>query len=514
MKLLVSTLSAIYLVDTHTREHGIVHNSGYGYYGISWTKDGQELALSTASVIGNTLEAYMESEKGSLLVGERRGVDCLAAPHQILCADEHFIVTNTERNCLTIVRIEDLFYKHVWIDGVRWNRKGPDRLTGQHFNSVYLAGDRLYVLAHNHHRGSRVAVLSWPDLEVEKWVETKAFQAHNIWALENGDLITCNTMDGSLLEARTGTTLWKSAVPTLMTRGLACAKGYLFIGMSKLARREDRHTTDGGVWILDRNSCRELDFIPLPGVGNVREVRVIDAPDECHHGQPLLRVPPALGPMIAPQRAKGPLHLADTTGDWFKQYGTVQIDDSILQFGADASLMTCDLRPLVDVSISTNLSDFGGPVHVAKRSLVTRIQNWWTKGAFTAPHSAQFAGLVVRYTGAGDMNMIVGQLEYTGGTLTCAIYDNVAGNWTKKGEALLTEMPHRLRLEAISNEVTFWVNDQVALRTPTDVLGQGLAGVRGLGSARYSDFCVENLSRAGIREVLYPAPRVPHAKAA
>ncbi|MGL4552346.1 MAG: hypothetical protein ACRC33_14295, partial [Gemmataceae bacterium] len=84
MRLLVSC-NTLLLVDAGTRECSVVHDAWKGYYGVSWTPDGQDLAVThTVHHPGETPEHYMDAEGGHLTLGARAGVECLSEPHQIL----------------------------------------------------------------------------------------------------------------------------------------------------------------------------------------------------------------------------------------------------------------------------------------------------------------------------------------------------------------------------------------------------------------------------------------------
>jgi hypothetical protein len=296
MKLLVACSTGVFTLDALTGDVAAIAKPGHGPYGISWTYDGRQLALSDCGPQPSrleSLESYLDSERGKITLGGRAGPPCLSAPHQILCTERHVVATNTGRNCLTVFNQSDLFYQNRWLDGVRWDRKGPDDCCGSHFNSLYLRGDCLYVLAHNYQKGSYVLVLSWPELVPLDRIPTRARGAHNVWPQPGGEIVLCDTMAGGLAEVWSGRTLWRSPDDTALTRGLACAGGLVFVGKAVRTTPEERARTDGGVWVLDRATWREIDFLPLPRAGQVREVRVLDAADECHHGRPLLDLPAA-----------------------------------------------------------------------------------------------------------------------------------------------------------------------------------------------------------------------------
>lgn len=121
-------------------------------------------------------------------------------------------------------------------------------------------------------------------MEVVDILSSNATWAHNICSFDSG-LIICNSKDGSLYELFSGETIWKANENDSLTRGLAVAGDYLFIGKSKKADRKDRKWMTGGVWIIDRKSLRTLDFLEMPGSGEVYEIRVIGSLDDGHNNE-------------------------------------------------------------------------------------------------------------------------------------------------------------------------------------------------------------------------------------
>lgn len=287
MRALVACPHRLLLVDVATREVTVLEDHRPEYYGVSWTHDGLNLCLSHSGIDNGaiqSLEDYVSAERGTISLGARQTGEALTQPHQLLCTPEHVIAANTGRNCLTVVRQEDLFYRHHWLEESKWDRMGRDRCTGSHFNSVFLKDDRLFVLAHNHQNPSYLLVLDWPSLETIAKVPTPARWAHNIWPVEQGFWITCDTKRGALIEIASGKTIWSCGRPNSLTRGLACDGSVLLIGDSAERAREARADSHGGIYVLDVVSFKLLDYVELPYAGMVHEIRLLDVPDLCHHG--------------------------------------------------------------------------------------------------------------------------------------------------------------------------------------------------------------------------------------
>ena len=242
MKLLVACPRKLLLVDAQAGDIQLAETHRPEYYGISWPEHGRSMCLGHSGVENaslTTLQSYMDSELGWISCGQMQGPPALSATHQILCAGDRIIATNTGRNCLTVFRTDDWFYRHYWIDGIRWDRKGREDSCGSHFNSIFLRDNVLYVVAHNHSRGSKLIRLAWPEMEILGVDSTTTLMAHNVWVTEQGEVIVCDSMRGTLVDIATDRVLWQCEMPQVVTRGLASDGEYVFIGHSAIGTRED-----------------------------------------------------------------------------------------------------------------------------------------------------------------------------------------------------------------------------------------------------------------------------------
>lgn len=98
-------------------------------------------------------------------------------------------------------------------------------------------------------------------------------------------LFICDSKNGSLYEVFSGEAVWRANESDSLTRGLAVAGDYIFIGNSIKANRKERKWMTGGIWIVDRKSLNTIDILKLPGSGEVYDIRVIGSIDECHNDQ-------------------------------------------------------------------------------------------------------------------------------------------------------------------------------------------------------------------------------------
>lgn len=268
MLLLVSTPLQIFLIDTISGEVSTLRAGDGYYYGISSSKD---------SIVLTHFGGYLKYYHGE---DQLKSVDYLEDPHQVEWVENSLLVANSGRNCVSVFDPQGNFCQDIFLNQIRVDDK--KNRSGNHFNSVHKTAERLFVVAHNYEKPSEVYELNWPELQVVKIWPTQATWAHNIWASEIG-LVICNTKNGSLYEVTSGETIWLAEDKSALTRGLAVHQDYIFIGRSTLSTRKQRYWTSGGVWIVDRKTLKTIDKIILPGSGEVREIRLVGVPDECHN---------------------------------------------------------------------------------------------------------------------------------------------------------------------------------------------------------------------------------------
>ena len=291
MKALISTPGYLLFCDLERRATRVVARDAPEYYGISWTRDGRELITTHSGIRNDTLvdlAAYAVSEKGWLRIGGRDlDAVALSQPHQAVAGPGGTVlVTNTGRNCLSVVDPLRQSVREIRLSPGRWDRlSGTDR-SGNHLNSVWADERFAYVLAHNFERNSFVAKCSLEDFSVVETVTAEeALGAHNVWPMPDGGLMVCASRAGGLMDIRRNAVLWSSGTMS-WTRGLAVTADHILVGESEHAPRSDRGSGLSGVWVLDRHRFRTVDYLCLGPYGGVHEIRVLDLPDEAHHGIP------------------------------------------------------------------------------------------------------------------------------------------------------------------------------------------------------------------------------------
>jgi len=271
MHLLISTPLQILLLDIDSHASTAIRTGDGYYFGI--THHQGTMVLNTAGYL-----QYFKTREKTKHTHNR-----LKQPHQIEWVGDLVLVTDTGSNSLAVFDSQARLVKRIYLNEIRQDDKDRGR-EGNHFNSVHRFGERVYVVAHNYERPSEVWELNWPGLEVVGKITTKAAWAHNIWFGENG-LVICDSRNGGLYEVKTGDTLWKSSDAQAFTRGLAVSEELIFIGGSQYQERRERYWKSGKLWIVDRKTLRLLDEFPLPGSGDVQELRIVGQVDECHNGE-------------------------------------------------------------------------------------------------------------------------------------------------------------------------------------------------------------------------------------
>ncbi|MCA9198427.1 MAG: hypothetical protein KDA87_12860 [Planctomycetales bacterium] len=490
MKALVACPLHLLEVDLDTHAVRRVESHRPEYYGVSWSHAGDRLILSHSGLNNEkmaSLESYMDSEVGFLSTNGVAGAIGLSQPHQIVCTEQHVIATNTGRNSLTVFRQDDGFYKNIWIEDAKWDRKGKENCCGSHLNSVFLKDDQLFVLAHNFDRGSDVIILSWPDLQLIKRWKTKSLQAHNVWVTATDQVLVCDTMRGTLLDAVSNKVLWSCDEPTAMTRGLACDGKYVYIGRSEQSDRRGRTESDGGIWIVDRKSWKTQDYIHLPGVGNVMEVRLLDVPDECHHQRPFTgkydTTPLQLG-----QTNASVVHRCEvdaTQADWSEHLAPMTLRSDAMLIAPQSALATKRRLCLADVSVSAKVD--------------------------VTDANARHAGVVARYRGPGETNMLNAMLHKEGPYVAVELWLHHAGKWERLGIQPANTLQGELTLVCCGENVKVLFDGNTLIEAQCQALGNGSVGIRTSGGAVGSFQCQDLTIPQRGKSDIFRRLGIPHA---
>ena len=468
LRALVACTQKLLLVDLTTHRVEVVEDHRPEYYGISWPESGGPLCLSHSGLDNCTLiglEDYVNSETGWISCGPRSSAPFLSQPHQILCVAPYILATNTGRNCISLVRPADLFFMHHRLNEITWDRTSLELAPGNHFNSLLQRDGRLYVLAHNHKRNSQVQALAWPDLTVLERIDTDFAGGHNLWFDPKGRLYTCDSLLGRIVDVRSCAAVFKMEGTCPILRGVAQRANQLWVGGSAMTDRQGRKTADAAIYSIDASRWQLLDRIELPCCGAVHEIRLIDEPDDAHHGIPLCQEIAAspeataryqeLVAAVMEERRQRALCIRG----WTPQAGNVQraLDDRVELGEGDTSVATNDALCARDVQV---------------------------QGCLRLPRDVRgrHVGLVARYRGPADQNMVVGLIYRDAGLLRADLWRHAGTDWCMLA---CTRLPvdaeqFNLTLIAQGDELQLLIDNQVLLRTcDSQTAQEGLTGVRG-----------------------------------
>ena len=189
--------------------------------------------------------------------------------HQVDFIGDDLYVIDSYRNAILVLGLHGR-RKHRYFPRGRLSdgRQSPNYV---HFNSIFAADDRIYLLAHNEcvktGKQSDVLVFDRKMREIDV-LHNRGRCSHNV--LIHGDLfLSCDSMEG---------TLTNHGQPVLelgqYTRGLAMNDDVILVGGSVYSERGERLSKDSYVYIIDRN-FNLLDTIEIIGGGQTHEIRLL-----------------------------------------------------------------------------------------------------------------------------------------------------------------------------------------------------------------------------------------------
>jgi hypothetical protein len=475
-QLLITTPGAVLHLDVEMRRLHVIEEGRIEYYGASWPTDGSALVLGH-SVTQNygDLEAVMNSEVGYVSVGDRASDPWLSFPHQILCqGTDVVLVANTLRNALVRMRLDDLSMRQRRYDGAMWDTLGTNKHPGAHFNSIFRRDDTVYLLAHNNGRPSYVHELDADTLDLKRTVSSRHYTGlHNLWVTAEGRYLACHSLSGAIIDLKTDE-VFCSTHSTTFTRGMASDGRLLFVGGSTPGSRETRRDSESGLWIIDLATRRVLDYVNLGNFGNVKEVRLINLPDLCHHGHPLQES--AIRFVREETLPSGGSELGHATNpldfdEWRPLIGSVHRDDRgrLKSFPATLGVATVVDVEASDVRITATAHQDKPVGHL---SLLARVKG-------VEPAGEAYAAMLYGKVAAG------------------AFWKTVDRTWTKVVDKVAPDLswPVEMVFELIGTRLTLTLNGKLVLDLEDDAIaGNGAVGVRLMDDGlRLENFRVEVL---------------------
>lgn len=267
MKLVISSRFGMSVLDLDSGEITDPFNipETWSPYGISWDQDKMFIALRPGGKL--SLERLWVYDRNLSKTGEIvKDKMTFSDLHQVFCFDGRVWVCSPGRNQVAIIDPDGSH--EVWKpnpDKETVKREGRPPLDYNHFNSVWIKDDRLYLVAHNFERRAEVWEFTYPGRELIKKLPLNDY-AHNICVTKK-DFITLGSEDNKHYG-----------------RGLAVSEEFVFRGDSRYIKDkiERQKSLQGSVVVEDRefNKIRE---IPI-NKGEIYEIRILDRPDHAHNG--------------------------------------------------------------------------------------------------------------------------------------------------------------------------------------------------------------------------------------
>lgn len=268
MKLLVTCGNRLCQVDTDSEKVNTVVELPEHWiaYGITW--DDKHIYLATRHPDKDGVDGIQVLDKDfRYQYSIVRGRNLFSDLHQILFYDDRLWVVSSGCNSVYIVG-------RVWgTDDEVWypNPKAPyneerDTKDWNHFNSIWINGDRLYLVAHNFERNSELWKFTYPEREfVTKFPAYT--DAHNVFIESRSLIMSSSDNEGGSYG-----------------RGLAVSDTHIVMGESGYLddRRERMERANGYVIVYDREWNEEKRF--LVGKGEVYDIRITDTMDYAHNG--------------------------------------------------------------------------------------------------------------------------------------------------------------------------------------------------------------------------------------
>lgn len=274
-KILVTTSQSVLLIDLYTKDITTLHQGSGLYYGVTTDGINTYVAARNRGVSSSLPQA---KEIGTILVFDKyfKHINTLSPDdfelkdlHQIKYYDGKLYATCTFENMVAIYQ------------NGNWTKWYPNEYKDKdinHFNSIYIQDNSIYLLAHNL-GDSEIMEFDIKTLQLKKIIPL-GVQAHNIHIQDN------IFMTLSSKESKVRYSNGKIISSQGFVRGLAIdVQDFHFIGASELVERSKRDFTDGSVFIYKDDM--KLDEIILENEGLVLDVKLINeydyASDETIH---------------------------------------------------------------------------------------------------------------------------------------------------------------------------------------------------------------------------------------
>ena len=257
-----------------------IHNDNFQdfhrHYGLTWNRKNIFVSQQT-----NILEYDKNFNFTRVVTNETH-----SGTHQILYKDDIIWVVSTNTNCIHRIHLNGKKDYFLPLEGI-YNKLPSELEDTNHYNSILIIDDKLYISAHNRYEPSYILVYHYPSLRLIHRIEGIGRKIHNILVIKD-EIFTLDSGGTQSLISNKGFSL-KLGNPDQFLRGMACSEDYIFAGCFPWS--EDRKIRTGGdseIVIIDRKSMEISERITVKDVGNINEIRLLDRFDYCHYNAPLL----------------------------------------------------------------------------------------------------------------------------------------------------------------------------------------------------------------------------------
>jgi len=273
--LLITTCSGFYKLSIDTEQLTPIHQGSGAYYGITWSHDKIFVAAR------NSVDDYKLGNEQILIfnnnlsyVGSLPNVFENVGLHQIQydALYDKLYVTLTLKNQIAYV-----VDNNITRISPNKNESGNDI---NHFNSLLLHNDRLFITAHN--KGIKPSEVYEHDrkdgtlIKIHTMIDSLA--AHNCGFINN-KLCVCDSHCGQISNIYGHKLLNENH--NVYTRGLSITDNHVVIGGSQKSDAKQRPKAHGYIYLYNKNFDL-LKTLFLKNIGQVFDLRILDCVDYCH----------------------------------------------------------------------------------------------------------------------------------------------------------------------------------------------------------------------------------------
>lgn len=282
MKLVFTSYSGIYLLDTETRHLRAIHQGNGMYYGLTWYNGIMYVAAR------NSIHDYRLGDE-KILTFNKNLEPTGTLPHSFSNHGLHSILPTPDGELWLTAPLKN---KIVRVD-LKTNKSYdfyPNDLVKDrdhnHFNALTLDRGKILINVHNNGRSdSEIWVCDYQTRLVhDKIVMPGSTHSHCCW--REGNVFWTCASDESQIRSSDG----RNILPNKLrgyTRGIVLTSKRIILGESQRQVREKRATAGGSIHIYERGSMRHIMTYHWPQIGQIAEIRALDAVDEHHWPQPM-----------------------------------------------------------------------------------------------------------------------------------------------------------------------------------------------------------------------------------